>query len=369
VWRPVCWPPCMRRVHAMPVCPRAHTRAHTRAHAPAHAHAARGGDAGAHAVCTHAPGGAHLLGRVRLQEPGERPARGDCSPMQPHAAPMQPPCSPHAAPMQPHVQAAPQAAPQPACSPGCTPACMHPRLHPSLHAAQAAPQPACSPGCTPAALRPCASCAPGLQAHVHASQVRAQRKADTAGPTEGSAEEARKREGDEMAIALPQEGTRTMQHVHHAHGRRTRTACTCTRDMHTRTHAHAVWVVASLLTTADGRSRAAELSRAAGPGRHEGASAGPPAAEHHAAAQRPPPRPLSGDDRTRTADRGGRGPDPPQARARGAPRAVEAAERRAGQARGHGWAGGCRWMGRLDAFAGARVGARVGAWAGAWAGA
>ena len=58
------------------------------------------------------------------------------------------------------------------------------------------------------------------------------------GPTEGSAEEARKRESDEMALALPQESTCT---VHRAPRTRTRTACTCTRDMHTRTHARALW--------------------------------------------------------------------------------------------------------------------------------
>ena len=242
MWRPVCWPPCMRRVHAMPVCPRAHTRAHTRAHAPAHAHAARGGDAGAHAVCTHAPGGAHLLGRVRLQEPGERPARGDCSPMQPHAAPMQPPCSPHAAPMQPHVQAAPQAAPQPACSPGCTPACMHPRLHPSLHAPQAAPQPACSPGCTPACmqprLHPCRP-APLRKLRTRAASARAcipgARPAQgghggaDGGLGRGGAQEGGRRDGDRA----PAGG-----HAHHA------ARAPCTRQahahsvhMHTR-HAH-----------------------------------------------------------------------------------------------------------------------------------
>ena len=66
---------------------------------------------------------------------------------------------------------------------------------------------------------------------MHASQVRAQRKVDTMGPTEGSAEEARKRESDDMAIALPQESTCTVHAHAHAHSVHMHT-----RDAHTRAH-------------------------------------------------------------------------------------------------------------------------------------
>jgi len=327
----------MRRVHAMPVCPR--TRPHARAHARAHTRMLHVvAMPYARAVCTRQVvltfwGACDYKNRVNA------PA----APMQPHAAPMQPPCSP----MQP-----------------CVPS-LHPSLHPSL---QPRLQPRLHAALRPAPLRKL--CTRGAAARACIAGARpAQGGHDGAdgGLCRGGAQEGERRDGA-RAPAGAHHAPCTRAHVHtctraHVHTSTVhRAPCTVhrararaqrahahARCTHARTHARAV--VASLLTAAeglsraDGLSRAEGLSRAAGPGRHEGASAGAPAAERGAAAQRRPPLPLSGDDRTRTAGRGGRGPDATQAGARGAPRAVEAAEGRARQARSHGCAAGCRWMG------------------------